>query len=84
MLRIGFLLFVTTGEGLYGYVKKSLTHMGVEWSKMVGLGCDGTNDNIGRGSDESPMEPERNGMKWGRHSLIYNPKYIHFVLLPCT
>ena len=40
-----------TGEGLYGCVKKSLTYMGVEWrSKMVGLGCDGTNTNIGSDS----------------------------------
>ena len=39
------------GEGLYGCVKKSLTYMGVEWrSKMVGLGCDGTNANIGSDS----------------------------------
>ena len=37
-----------TGEDLYGCVKKSLTYMEVEWrSKMVGLGCDGTNANIG-------------------------------------
>ena len=40
-----------TGEGLYGCVKKPLMYMGVEWrSKMVGLGCDGTNANIGSDS----------------------------------
>ena len=40
-----------TRESLYGCVKKSLTYVGVEWrSKMVGLGCDGTNANIGSDS----------------------------------
>ena len=43
-----FDLACATGEGLYGCFKKSLTYVGVEWrSKMVGLGCDGTNANIG-------------------------------------
>jgi len=39
-----FDLACATGEGLYGCVKKSLSYTGVECrSKMVGLGCDGTN-----------------------------------------
>ena len=46
-----------TGEGLYIGVKKTLAYMGVtplEWQcKMIGLGCDGTNANIG----------SRNGLK---------------------
>ena len=41
-------LACVTGEGLHNCVKKSLSYMGVEWrNKMVGLGCDGTNANIG-------------------------------------
>ena len=52
-----------TGEGLYGCVKKSLMYMGVEWrSKMVGLGCDGTNANIGSDSGLKELPPERHPM----------------------
>ena len=40
-----------TGEGLYACVKKALTYMGItllEWkNKLIGIGCDGTNANMG-------------------------------------
>ena len=40
-----------TGEGLYVCVKKTLAYMGIaplEWkNKLIGLGCDGTNANMG-------------------------------------
>ena len=37
-----------TGEGLYICVKKTLDMTPLEWQyKMTGLGCDGTNANIG-------------------------------------
>ena len=47
-------LSLETGEGLYIFVKKALAYMGItplKWHcKMIGLGCDGTNANIGSGS----------------------------------
>ena len=43
-----------TGQNLYDCLKKAMAYMEVtplEWkSKMIGLGCDGTNSNLGSGS----------------------------------